>query len=177
MDFLLTGLAQHGYAILFAAVFLDHRLPVPAAIALLIAVGASGYIGYLPGLGSRPAHSRHPPRQSIRCGSRDVGPRRSDLRRPQSRLLRSETPAHPGLKTLRAARAYQQPLPAPAAASPCTSIAPAFAKPPAPAYQRAHRQGVNVSVIQGGLRAWKKAGLPLESVPSDEVEALPAFEP
>ena len=37
-------------------------------------------------------------------------------------------------------------------------------------------QGVEVAVIQGGLRAWKKAGLPLESVPPEEVAALPAFE-
>jgi len=37
-------------------------------------------------------------------------------------------------------------------------------------------KGVNVSVIHGGLRAWKKAGLPLESVPSDEMQALPAFD-
>jgi len=36
--------------------------------------------------------------------------------------------------------------------------------------------GVNVAVIQGGLRAWKKAGLPLESVPSDEIQTLPAFD-
>jgi membrane protein DedA with SNARE-associated domain/rhodanese-related sulfurtransferase len=37
------------------------------------------------------------------------------------------------------------------------------------------RQGVKVAVIEGGLRAWKKAGLPLESVPPEEVSALPAF--
>ena len=37
-------------------------------------------------------------------------------------------------------------------------------------------QGVEVAVIQGGLRAWKKAGLPLESVPKEEVAALPAFD-
>jgi len=37
------------------------------------------------------------------------------------------------------------------------------------------RQGIKVAVIQGGLRAWKKAGLPLESVPPDEVSALPLF--
>jgi len=36
--------------------------------------------------------------------------------------------------------------------------------------------GVNVAVIQGGLRAWKEAGLPLESIPSDEMQALPAFD-
>src|ERR1700685_1841265 len=44
MDFLLTGLAQHGYTILFAAVFLETiGLPVPAAIALLIAGGATAH--------------------------------------------------------------------------------------------------------------------------------------
>lgn len=42
MEFLLAGLAQHGYTILFAAVFLKTvGFPVPAAIALLIAGGAS----------------------------------------------------------------------------------------------------------------------------------------
>src|ERR1700733_6860652 len=44
MDFLLTGLAQHGYTLLFAAVFLETiGLPVPAAIALLIAGGAAAH--------------------------------------------------------------------------------------------------------------------------------------
>jgi rhodanese-related sulfurtransferase len=38
-------------------------------------------------------------------------------------------------------------------------------------------RGVPVSVIQGGMRAWKKAGLPVEAVPRDEMESLPAFEP
>ena len=37
-------------------------------------------------------------------------------------------------------------------------------------------QGVQVAVIEGGLRAWKKAGLPLESVPQEEMAPLPAFE-
>lgn len=37
-------------------------------------------------------------------------------------------------------------------------------------------KGFQVAVIQGGLRAWKKAGLPLESVPPEEMAALPAFE-
>jgi rhodanese-related sulfurtransferase len=36
-------------------------------------------------------------------------------------------------------------------------------------------QGLQVSVIQGGLSAWKKAGLPLEAVPAEEMAALPAF--
>jgi 3-mercaptopyruvate sulfurtransferase SseA len=31
-------------------------------------------------------------------------------------------------------------------------------------------------VIVGGLREWKKAGLPMESVPEDEIAALPAFD-
>jgi membrane protein DedA with SNARE-associated domain/rhodanese-related sulfurtransferase len=36
-------------------------------------------------------------------------------------------------------------------------------------------QGFSVSVIAGGLRAWKKAGLPLEPVPQDDVVQLPTF--
>jgi membrane protein DedA with SNARE-associated domain/rhodanese-related sulfurtransferase len=35
---------------------------------------------------------------------------------------------------------------------------------------------VRVTVIRGGLRAWIKAGLPVEDVPPEEVAALPAFE-
>jgi membrane protein DedA with SNARE-associated domain/rhodanese-related sulfurtransferase len=38
-------------------------------------------------------------------------------------------------------------------------------------------KGVHTAVIKGGLRAWKKAGLPLEPVPSDEIAMLPAFDP
>ena len=42
MESLLSGLSQHGYTILFAIVFLESvGLPVPAALALLIAGGAS----------------------------------------------------------------------------------------------------------------------------------------
>ena len=36
-------------------------------------------------------------------------------------------------------------------------------------------QGYRVSVIAGGLRAWKKAGLPLEPVPADDVVQLPTL--
>jgi membrane protein DedA with SNARE-associated domain/rhodanese-related sulfurtransferase len=36
-------------------------------------------------------------------------------------------------------------------------------------------QGYSVSVIAGGLRAWKKAGLPLEPVPKDDIVQLPTF--
>jgi membrane protein DedA with SNARE-associated domain/rhodanese-related sulfurtransferase len=35
---------------------------------------------------------------------------------------------------------------------------------------------VLVTVIEGGLRAWVKAGLPVEGVPPEEVTALPLFE-
>lgn len=35
---------------------------------------------------------------------------------------------------------------------------------------------VHVAVIRGGLRAWTKAGLPLEEVPREEMETLPVFE-
>lgn len=37
-------------------------------------------------------------------------------------------------------------------------------------------KSVLVMVIEGGLRAWMKAGLPVEGVPPDEVTALPSFE-
>ncbi len=37
------------------------------------------------------------------------------------------------------------------------------------------QKGARVAVIRGGLRAWTKAGLPVEAVPSDEVAILPAF--
>jgi membrane protein DedA with SNARE-associated domain/rhodanese-related sulfurtransferase len=37
------------------------------------------------------------------------------------------------------------------------------------------QKGIRVAVIKGGLRAWKKAGLPLEPVPPGEVASLPAF--
>jgi rhodanese-related sulfurtransferase len=36
-------------------------------------------------------------------------------------------------------------------------------------------RGVRVSVIKGGLRAWKRAGLPVEGVPLEEMAALPSF--
>ena len=36
-------------------------------------------------------------------------------------------------------------------------------------------KGVRVAVIKGGLRAWKKAGLPMESVPAEEMTDLPVF--
>jgi rhodanese-related sulfurtransferase len=37
-------------------------------------------------------------------------------------------------------------------------------------------RGVNCSVIRGGLRAWRRAGLPLEAVPAEEMSALPVFD-
>jgi membrane protein DedA with SNARE-associated domain/rhodanese-related sulfurtransferase len=37
-------------------------------------------------------------------------------------------------------------------------------------------KGVPIAVIKGGLRAWKKAGLPLEPVPPEEISALPVFD-
>jgi membrane protein DedA with SNARE-associated domain/rhodanese-related sulfurtransferase len=39
-----------------------------------------------------------------------------------------------------------------------------------------HGKKVRVTVIEGGLRAWVKAGLPVEDVPPGEVATLPAFE-
>ncbi len=37
-------------------------------------------------------------------------------------------------------------------------------------------KGVRIAVISGGLRAWRKAGLPIEVVPRDDVAALPIFD-
>jgi membrane protein DedA with SNARE-associated domain len=42
--------------------------------------------------------------------------------------------------------------------------------------ERLDAKRVRVSVIRGGLRAWVKAGLPVEDVPPEEVAILPAFE-
>jgi len=38
------------------------------------------------------------------------------------------------------------------------------------------KRGVHCAVIKGGLRAWRKAGLPLEPVPANEMAALPSFD-
>jgi len=37
-------------------------------------------------------------------------------------------------------------------------------------------KGVRIAVIKGGLRAWRKAGLPIEVVPRDDMAALPVFD-
>jgi rhodanese-related sulfurtransferase len=37
------------------------------------------------------------------------------------------------------------------------------------------RSGIRVAVIKGGLRAWQRAGLPVEAVPREELAALPVF--
>jgi membrane protein DedA with SNARE-associated domain/rhodanese-related sulfurtransferase len=37
-------------------------------------------------------------------------------------------------------------------------------------------KSVRVTVIRGGLRAWEKAGLPVETIPESEMAALPVFE-
>ena len=38
-----------------------------------------------------------------------------------------------------------------------------------------HQHGLRSSVIRGGLRAWKRGGYPLETVPADDVVFLPTF--
>jgi membrane protein DedA with SNARE-associated domain/rhodanese-related sulfurtransferase len=42
--------------------------------------------------------------------------------------------------------------------------------------RRLLEKGVRVAVIKGGLRAWKKAGLPMEPVPPEEMTKLPLFD-
>jgi rhodanese-related sulfurtransferase len=39
----------------------------------------------------------------------------------------------------------------------------------------AEEHGLHASVIAGGFRAWKKAGLPLEPVPADDIVSMPTF--
>jgi len=36
-------------------------------------------------------------------------------------------------------------------------------------------KGFNSFVIEGGLAAWRKSGLPLEPVPTEDVVKLPTF--
>lgn len=38
-------------------------------------------------------------------------------------------------------------------------------------------KGARAAVIKGGFQAWKKAGLPLEQVPEEDIEVLPVFQP
>jgi len=42
--------------------------------------------------------------------------------------------------------------------------------------QELRERGVICAVVEGGLRAWKKAGLPMEPVPKEEVSPLPVFD-
>ncbi len=37
------------------------------------------------------------------------------------------------------------------------------------------QEGFKAFVIQGGLRAWRKAGNPVEPVPNDDLIKLPTF--
>jgi membrane protein DedA with SNARE-associated domain/rhodanese-related sulfurtransferase len=37
------------------------------------------------------------------------------------------------------------------------------------------QHGLRAAVLKGGLRAWKKSGFPLETVPSDDIVLLPTF--
>jgi membrane protein DedA with SNARE-associated domain/rhodanese-related sulfurtransferase len=54
----------------------------------------------------------------------------------------------------------------------CTCVREATSLPVA---NLLRQRGVPCSVLVGGLRAWKKAGLPLEPVPPEEIVALPSF--
>ena len=54
----------------------------------------------------------------------------------------------------------------------CTCVREATSLPVA---NLLRQQGLQCSVLAGGLRAWKKAGLPLEPVPPEEIVALPSF--
>jgi rhodanese-related sulfurtransferase len=58
----------------------------------------------------------------------------------------------------------------------CTCVRQATSTRVARELQKILKQkGVRVAVISGGLRAWTKAGLPVEAVPSEEIAVLPLF--
>jgi rhodanese-related sulfurtransferase len=38
------------------------------------------------------------------------------------------------------------------------------------------KNGIRVAVIKGGLRAWRRAGLPVEPVPPGEMATIPVFQ-
>ena len=38
-----------------------------------------------------------------------------------------------------------------------------------------HEQRIDASVLDGGLKAWKKAGLPLEPIPPAKLFFMPTF--
>jgi rhodanese-related sulfurtransferase len=42
--------------------------------------------------------------------------------------------------------------------------------------QTLREKGVRSWVIKGGLDSWRKAGLPVEPVPEEEIAALPVFD-
>jgi membrane protein DedA with SNARE-associated domain/rhodanese-related sulfurtransferase len=58
----------------------------------------------------------------------------------------------------------------------CTCLRQATSTRVARELQRMQGQRVQITVIRGGLRAWIKAGLPVEGVPQAEMAALPVFE-
>ena len=37
-------------------------------------------------------------------------------------------------------------------------------------------RGFDAYVIDGGLKAWRRAGLPVEQVPEEDLELLPSFD-
>jgi rhodanese-related sulfurtransferase len=61
----------------------------------------------------------------------------------------------------------------------CICTAPAPGRRPARALRASCRQdaghGRRIAVIKGGLRAWTRAGLPVEAVPDAEMADMPLF--
>lgn len=52
----------------------------------------------------------------------------------------------------------------------------AFVRPPVFVWHMLNQQNCQTKVIDGGIRAWMKAGGPLEPVPEHEVQHLPRFD-
>jgi rhodanese-related sulfurtransferase len=185
MESWISDLAAHGYSILFAAVFLEAvGFPVPAALALLIA-GAAGARGSL--------HSSYAllgALSTMLAGDtlmflmgRYTGWWLLGILRAGACIYDVRSHGYLDRKAIRirgsrrldphTLRRSSEEFPA---GQPifvyCTCVREATS---ARVAQELEKGGIRVAVIKGGLRAWKKAGLPVEDVPPGEIAALPAF--
>lgn len=139
-------LAQHGYSIVFAVVFLEAvGLPLPAALAL--PSDAANELTSGAWIYDVRSHG-YPDPKAIRIrGSRRFDP---------SALNQSQE-AFPDGKPI-----YVY----------CTCVREATSVRVA---RELEKRGLRVAVIKGGLRAREKAGLPVEPVPAEELATLPLF--
>lgn len=169
MGSLNTALAQHGYAILAAVVFLEAiGVPVPAAVALLIAGGAVAHgvlqAQYVIGIALFAMLAGD---TLMFILGRYTGWRLLGLLCQGSRRLDPNALHQSGEEMPQVGSVFVY----------CTCVRQATSTRVARELQTMLLgKSVRVTVIEGGLRAWVKAGLPVEEVPPEELANLPAFE-